>query len=312
MSSSLIVISDLHLKNKEPYLSASKSFLKWLLENYNEDDMLFLGDCFDSSAPMWEIYKVFKEFLLERKSSTYILNGNHDQSKSKGCSLSSFGLLDNVYIFEREENVQIDILNCMMLPFKYDYRTYEQLEGKYDYIFSHIVPVKAQFANEGIEFKNLHGIFIHGHTHIFKEKEYIDEYGNKHIILGVPISTRHLEDQHHQIIKITYDRSKTLEYIDVPFYFKHETIKYGETPTSITNIINVIDAPNKKLVFEKYKEYYIREAGIKLLRTENTEETFKKEFEDANILDKFKKYSSDKALSKEVAECCSTRLLQII
>jgi len=309
---SLIVIGDIHLKNKEPFLSASKKFLNWLSENYNEEDMIFLGDCFDSSSPLWEVYKVFKEFLMNRKALTYILNGNHDKSKNRGCSLSSFNLLDNVTVFEEEEECQIDILNCMLLPFKYNYREYAELEGKYDYIFSHIVPIKAQFSSEGIKFKTLHGIFIHGHTHIFKEKDYLDEYGNKHIILGVPISTRHAEDQHHQIIEINYDRNKTLEYIDVPFYFKHETVSYGEVPESKENIINVIDAPNKKLVFEKYKEYYIREAGIKLLRTENTQGTFKQEFESANILQKFQKYSADKNLSKEVSEECSTRLSQII
>lgn len=304
----MIIIGDLHLKNKEPYLSASKKFLDYLTEQYDDVNMIFLGDVFDSSAPIWEVYKIFKEFLLKRKAYTYILNGNHDMSKSKGCSLSSFNLLDKIKVFEEEEVIEIDDLNCLMLPFKYDYKSYENLEGKYDFIFTHIMPVETQFANEGLEFSKLKGCFIHGHNHI--QLDYTDKYPNQHCILGVPLPTRHGEDQDHRIMKID-DKGK-LEIIKVPFYFKHETIKYGETPSSTTNIINVIDAPNKKLVYEKYKEYYIRDAGIKLLRTENTQESFKAEFEEGNILDKFKKYSSDKALSKEVAECCSTRLLGII
>ena len=63
---------------------------------------------------------------------------------------------------------------------------------------------------------------------------------------------------------------------------------------------------------EKYKDYYIRDAGIKLLRTENTAETFKEAFEHSTILDKFKGYAKDKGLSKEVLECCSQRLSQIV
>jgi len=308
---SLIIVSDLHLKNKEPFLSASRKFLNWLNENYSSYKLLFLGDCFDSSAPIWEVYSIFKEFLLSRSNHTYLLQGNHDLSKSKGCALSSFGLLDEISVYEDKAEVfTTDNLNCLILPFKYDYKDYSHIEGNFDFIFSHIVPTKVQFANEGIDFPNIKGIFIHGHTHIFKEKEYIDTYMNKHIILGVPLSTRNGEDQKHQIIEI--DDNKNITYIDVPYYFKYETINYGEEPTNKNNILNIINAPNRKLVFEKYKDYYIREEGIELLRTETTKEDYKKEFESANILQKFKKYAEDKGLSKEVLECCSTKLSQIV
>jgi predicted phosphodiesterase len=305
---SLIVVGDLHLKNKVPFFQYQKEFLDWLLSNYNDKVIMILGDIFDSSSPIWEVYKEFKEFLLKRNNETHIIVGNHDISKSKGCSLSAFNLIDKVTVYEDKSEMYIENINCIILPYNYSYKEYEKLEGEFDFIFTHITPTEVQFANEGIEFPNLKGIFVHGHTHI--QNLYRDKYNNIHYILGVPIESRHLENQQHHIMEI--DSDKNIKLIDVPFFFTHETVKYGDIPSNKRNIINVIDAPNKKLVYEKYKDYYIRDTGIKLLRTENTAETFKEAFEHSNILDKFKTYAVDKGLSKEVLECCSQKLLQIV
>lgn len=304
---SFFCIGDLHLKNKEPFLKSTKEFLNWLNENYANEELILLGDIFDSSAPIWPIYKIFKEFLLKRKNITHILEGNHDLSKNKGSALSAFQLIDNVFIYEDETSTIIDNMNCLMLPFKYDYKIYQELEGNFDFIFTHLMPQETQFADEGVSFPKLKGTFLHGHHHI--QSNFYDIYNNIHYILGIPISTRHLEDQNHRILKIENNK---IEIIKVPIYFQYETINYGEEPKNKNNILNIINAPNKKLVYEKYKDYYIRETGIKLLRTENTETLFKQEFEKATILEKFKKYSIDRNLSKEVSEECSSRLLTII
>lgn len=307
MSLSLICIGDLHLKNKEPFLSTSQDFLNWLIENHNDNEMILLGDVFDSSAPVWEVYKIFKDFLLKRKNMTYLIKGNHDDSKMKGDSLSSFDLFDNVKVFEIKETIQIQSYNCLILPFTHDYKSYEELEGKCDFIFTHITPTECQFANEGIEFPKLKGLFIHGHTHM--QKDFVDKFANQHCVLGTPYETRHLENQNHRLLKIKEGKVETIQ---VPFFFTHETINYGDEPTNNKNILNVKNAPNRKLVYEKYRNYYIRENGIELLRTESTQEDFKKEFEKSNILDKFKMYAKDKGLSQEVLECCSIRLSKIL
>jgi len=303
----MICCSDLHLKNKEPFLKSTKQFLNWLNDNYCNEELILLGDIFDNSTPVWSVYKIFKEFLLKRKNITHILEGNHDLSKNKGSALSAFQLIDNVFVYEDATSVIIDNMNCLMLPFKYDYKTYQDLEGNFDFIFTHLMPQETQFADEGVSFPNLKGCFFHGHHHL--QSSFIDNYNNQHHIVGIPVSTRHLEDQNHKIFKIN---NKQIEIIKVPIYFQYETINYGEEPSNKNNILNIINVPNKKLVYEKYKDYYIREAGIKLLRTENTESSFKQEFEKATILEKFKKYSIEKILSKEVSEECSSRLLSII
>lgn len=305
---SLIVVGDLHLKLKEPFFQVSKQFLNWLDETYRFQEMIFVGDIFDSSSPMWIVYKEFKEFLMKRRNYTYIVKGNHDTSKNKGCSLSAFNLIDNVIVYEDYQEVEIQNHKCLILPFIYDYKSFQDLSGEYDFIITHLMPKEFQFGDEGVEFSKLKGKFIHGHHHI--RADFQDRFNNEHIIVGVPYETRNGEAQSHRIIEIKNDKS--ICEIDAPLFFTHETVSYGQEPSSKMNIINVVDAPSKQMVYDKYKEYYIRDTGIKLLRTENTKESFKQEFESANILEKFKKYSQENNLSKEVSEECSSRLSRII
>ena len=244
--------------------------------------------------------------MLNKIDKTYILNDNHANSKNKGSSIIAFDFED-VYSYLDFEEVDIEGIKCLMLPFNYDYRKYSELEGRYDFIFTHITPVECQFANEGLLFPKLKGTFIHGHTHL--PMEFVDKYNNKHIVLGVPLPTRHLEAFDHKIIEI---KNKEIHYINVPFYFKYETIEYGTIPENKNNIYNIINAPSKKLALEKYKDYYIRNHGIKLLRNEFNHETLKDEFESGNILSKFNTFIVEKQLSEEVAKCCSEKIQQII
>ena len=303
----MIVVGDIHAKSKEPFYSAIKSFFKWLIENYKNEEIVFLGDIFDTSSPHGEIEKEIINLISQFKHS-HLITGNHDRSNIKGNTLIPHVLHDNISVYEDATEVIIDNVKCFMLPFRNNDQEYPILAGRYDYIFTHITPVEVQFANEGIKFPNLEGIFIHGHTHI--QSEFIDEYGHKHYVLGVPIETRHLEAQKHKIVEISSNKEMT--FIDVPFYFTHETVEYGEEPTSKNNILNIINAPNKKLVYEKYSNYYIRDNGITILRTEASKEVFKTSFEKSNILQKFKFYAQDKGLSQEVITECSQRLSKII
>jgi len=308
---SFIHVGDIHCKEKQPFKQASLNFLNWLLENYKEETIIQGGDFFDSSSHqhkyMDEIIQIISQFKDFR-----IINGNHDQSARLGSILFPLRQHKNITIYDGIFEIIIDDINLILLPFQNSYKDYENLkveDYRFDYSINHFTPIQEAFSNEGIELKfkvNTAHIFNHIHRH----REFIDNFGNNVLITGSIMDTRFGEQGWEKNI---YRVSKeSYEKISVPQFFTYETVSYGEVPESKDNIINVIDAPNKKLVFEKYKEYYIREAGIKLLRTENTQGTFKQEFESTNILQKFKKYSIDKALSKEVSEECSSRLLNII
>jgi hypothetical protein len=303
-----LIISDLHLKEKEPFKKYQQQFLNWLLQKYNNEIFILLGDCFDNSTPTWDVYSMFKDFLLKRKNITYISKGNHCSSRIKGCALNGIHLMEDVKVFFEKEECDIDGYKCLFLPFIYDSmkEQYEKLEGNYDFIFTHITPEKAAFGEEGIKFnKNLIGTFFHGHIHMFNEKCYKDSYGNINYIQGVPISTRNGEDQEHIIIQIDHD--KKIEFIKVPHYFSYETIEYPNLPESKNNIINVINAPSYASVIDKYKDYYIRQEGIELKIEEGMDQTVS--FEQGNIKEKFVKFCIDNNIANDVKNCCLEYLI---
>lgn len=259
----MIIIGDLHIKEKEPYRKSIFSFLEWLNENYPEEHLVLLGDVFDSSTPKWENYSEFEKFLENRNKTTYIVQGNHEYSKRKGSALEGIHLSKKVKVFFEKEEIEIDGINCLMLPYIYSSmkEEYEELQGEYDYIFTHITPVEQAFKDEGIQLhKNLKAkSIIHGHTHIQTE---FQNNNIKHIVLGVPIPTRHLEDdQEHKILNINKSGIKEIK---VPFYFKYETIEFGDEPSNENNILNIRNAPSFNVLFEKYKNYYIRKEGTTL------------------------------------------------
>jgi len=330
MKNKIIVIGDLHLKNKQPYMKYQQKFLDWLLDEYSSDtdriDMIFLGDIYDNSSPHWTIVDMFHQFLIERsnnsnnRSNIFILNGNHDTSRIKGCSLLPFNNIPNVIAIDDKIEINIKGLKCLFLPHKHNYKEYAELENKVDYIFSHVMTEKRQFANEGVSFENLHGCFIYGHDHM--QGDFMDKNGNNHFILGVPYETRHLECQKHRILEINIqegefssdvlNRVTSIKEIDVPQFFTHETIIYGEFPENKDNILNIIDAPSRKAVYEKYADYYIRPSGIKLLQTELTIEDHNKEFTHSSLLKRFNQFVKEFNVSKEVAELCSSKIISCI
>jgi hypothetical protein len=147
---------------------------------------------------------------------------------------------------------------CLILPWKYNHKEeYESLEGKFDFVFTHITPQECAFADEGLVFNKLKGCFIHGHTHV--QKDFLDKNVNQHCVLGVPFPTRNLENQDYRVLKID---NKKIETIKVPIWFEYETLEYGEQPKSKNNILNIKNAPSIDSCYDLYKDCYIRDEGI--------------------------------------------------
>ena len=167
---SIIIVGDTHLKSNSPFWDAQKKLLSWLNENFINEKLVLLGDCFDTSSPMWHVYSEFKNFLMKRKNMTYILQGNHSLSKRKGSALKGLHLLDNVKVFFEKEEIEIEGHKCLFMPHVYGdlKETYKNVKGQFNYIFTHLMPWFAPFSQEtGIHFsENLKGTFIHGHEHI--------------------------------------------------------------------------------------------------------------------------------------------------
>ena len=60
--SKIVVLPDLHIKDKVPYKYAVENFMLWFSEqNFNNEDNIFiqLGDLFDSAFPSPKCYDMF-------------------------------------------------------------------------------------------------------------------------------------------------------------------------------------------------------------------------------------------------------------
>lgn len=259
----MIVIGDTHFKNEQPFLYHQLNFLQWL-EQFKDEEMLFLGDIFDNSVPMWTVYQTFKKFLIEcRNAPTHILQGNHDYSKRKGSSVKAFELLDNVHVYtDAEEFTIIEGFKCLALPWKYNTDNYNDVQFSGDFCFTHTMPKEEAFGNEYVDLSHIDANLIYGHIHLQRLS-----YKNK-LIIGVPIWTKKGE-QNNPIIRIK--ENKEIEYIKHPIDFSLEQIEFGEVITNKYNIYEILNAPDSRSIFEQYKDAHIRIDGctFKQFQTEN-------------------------------------------
>ena len=278
----MIVIGDLHLTDKSLYRKAQGKLLQYLLENFDGEVLIFLGDIFNTSAPLWNTYSMFKEFLTNRKGYTHILSGNHDQSRFKGNALNGIHLMDNVTVYFCETEVVIDGVKCLMLPYQNNMEHYPEIKFNGDYVFCHFTNPEDQFANEGIELLGVgNAKQIYGHTHT--SVEYPDK--NK-IVLGVPMVTRNGESNGHllkisskianaselknKIIPVDENIEEvlktytSLEKIKLPIFFDIQDIEYGESIPNPDYLYNIKNAPSFDALYDMYSIDYIRKEGITL------------------------------------------------
>jgi len=291
----MIVIGDLHLKYKEPYWKAQKKFLNWLKSKFDNEEWVFLGDIYDTVYPHWEVYETFHNLVNDRKEKTYLLMGNHDFSKFKGNSLKPHFKKEVVEIIEKIAKYEINSYKCLFLSYNFsDYSSNSNLFTEdYDFVFSHLTHPKEAFGNEGVDLEFINSkYYIYGHIHTFK-------IYNNHIILGSPLPTRNLEIPQN-ILQI--NENFKLEYIKVPSFLKIENLKYGEEPPNKDWLYNIYDAPSFDSVYENYKDYYIREEGIKL---KESNEIIKEDltFASFSLKDKFLAFAKQENLSDDIINC---------
>jgi DNA repair exonuclease SbcCD nuclease subunit len=296
----IIVVSDIHAKNEEPYRSAINKFFECLeLYNNKETTFIFLGDIFDVSLPHNEIRAEITSYF--KKMDAIIITGNHDTSKRNGNSLLSLKHHTNIIVYEKETEFEVAGYRCLALPHQYDMKHYSELTGEYDFVFTHITPkgCSADFG-DGVELKVKAKYFFHGHIHnneIIKKED-----GVFHYIPGVPIPTRHGEQIHQNWI---YEIGENFKHspIIIPKYFTYETIEYGTMPETKDNILNIIKAPSIQQVYDMYNGYYIRKEGIQLELVGDGKDQ-KVSFERGSVIDKFVKYSDVQNIDNVIKNTC--------
>ncbi|MCP4650343.1 MAG: hypothetical protein GY853_09740 [PVC group bacterium] len=293
---SIIVISDLHIKNKEPYLSATIKFFDWLLENYKDEIIIQLGDLFDESSPHNDLRNMANKYLTQFKK-VYTIAGNHDYSKIKGLATLQFSEFNNVFVYDKPTIIEIENMKCLMLPYLYTNmkEQYEQLRGRYDYVFTHITPPECEFGDEGIQL-NMDSVYIHGHTHT--QLDFLDNRKQQHYVLGVPTTTRHLE--HEQVHRIAEIKDDKVSFIEVPQYFTFRTVEYGDEIKEEwkNDIINVKNAPSMNSVHDKYKGFNIRDSGISLKEFNEDSDDAVFEFSEDALQKYFSEFSKEEDLPR--------------
>jgi hypothetical protein len=273
----IVIVSDIQIKNKEPFRSAINKFFVYLRDTWNTSNttFIFLGDLFETSATHHDIVDEILEHLLNL-NQVILITGNHDaKNRQRGNILKPFRHHKNVKVIFDPTVLKIDNYKFLFIPFLYkdQKERVEKLTGQFDYICTHVEHLQIAFDKvNSIDFnKELKGTFFHGHIHVLKDRDYFDINGNQHHVVGVPIPVKHLEDQQqHRIVLIDENKYR---FENVPFYFKYETINYGDEPSSKDNILNIKNVPSIADVFSKYKDYHIREDGIELKVDENSEQT---------------------------------------
>lgn len=296
--SKIIFIGDVHLKSKQPYMDASFDFLNYIKERYPNDTLVFTGDLFDNTFPHFEmlIDRLLKVLITFPK--VYIVTGNHEifdsrTTKKMGNPLIPLNHISGIRVFTRREEIEIDGLKFLMLPYLYDVgkmkSEYESIRGSYDFVVSHVAYPGTNFgAMDEIDLSNIDSqVFIYGHIHEPKEIK-------NHYIIGVPVSTRHGEQVWKKQIGI-FDLDTDKFYLEpIPNFVEYETVNFGEYPKNKNSIISVRKSPSILSVLEFYEGYHIRRKGISLSEeVENVSYNQQKDFLNFSLMSNFQEFSSD-------------------
>jgi hypothetical protein len=299
---SIIVVGDIQIQNQEPQRSSCLKFLQWLLENHKDDTILQAGDFFDKSSIHHNLTDEVLEILMQFKDFR-ILSGNHDFSDRLGNILKPWRHYNNITIYTKQTEFEIDGISFIVLPsLPYNEKEeYEKIEGQWDYSICHFTPIQEAFGGEGIELKfktNIAHLFAHIHRH----REFIDNFGNKALITGSVINYRYGEQEWEKnIYKIT---KEGYEKIKVPFFFTYETLEFGQEPSDPNNILNIKEVPSWEELHKKYGNYNIRREGLEFIQTEENLTFDRKEFEHSDLAQKFNIFSIDAGIPKNVEERC--------
>lgn len=309
MFKGLMVCSDLHFKRfpNSPYNKGLDKLLRYFLEKYADYVWVFTGDFFDDDVMHYGVITHAVKLLDMHDKPKYIVTGNHE--------LGNYG---NILAPLRYSKINIEYEHKIRtvgdykvqffpyLPKVRDMKIYENCEDESDITISH-------FALPGQNFGNLDEIklkckakicHINGHIHLPFQSSIDDQI---YLTPGVPQCTRNLE-QHHkpQIVRIE-DGKYNMD--DLPVYFTIEDLKFGEKPKYENSIINVIDAPSMDVVRMEYKDFNVREEGVKLKRTEIDVKSKVENVLHKDIDIKWITWATENKKSKEVMDAVSSYLI---
>ena len=263
----MVIIGDVHWKDSIPYKNGLIKLFNWLVEKYKNETIIFTGDYFDSCNLNFETYNTGIDYALAFKQ-TFIISGNHESNdkRKKNCLIPFTNKFPNLHIILDEPIIKsIEGKNILLIPFT---KKIKELESKLqdfknkqiDLIICHQSPIGDNMGHEEIDLTDFKADVIYGHIHSFKQRSF--DY--KHVIIGVPQTTRELEQN---INKYIIEYTDKIDIKEIPTFFDIQTIEYGETAKE-GYLLNVKNAPSIESVYTLYPEKYIRNDGISIVQTE--------------------------------------------
>jgi predicted phosphodiesterase len=259
----ILFIGDNHFKDHPSFLEGLRRLYKeHFIPNYKDCTLILTGDVLDSAVKVrWNLYNEIIE-LLKQFKSVHIVTGNHDISDTTGNCLLPLMHQGNFTVYTQPTEVTIESHTFLMLPHTTheQMKSYEEMEGEYDYIVTHFAPPGKAWGVGEIELKKLKArqAVIYGHIHDYEI--YRDRNDNFNLIIGVPQTTRNGETRRKMYGVI--HPSGEYELRECPVFFDILTIPYGLIPEDKTMMYNVVDAPSIDVALDFYKDFLIRREGI--------------------------------------------------
>ena len=256
-----LFFGDWHITDKDDliYFKGHLKLMRWLEEQYNLSNTIFIqaGDLFDKDVIHHEdVMSPTIDFLLKFKEC-HLIQGNHDKDK-KGSILAPLSKHLSLNVYSSFQETLIDSFSFGMFPHFYDYEDnhlYEDNETIYDFRVIHRHPKGFNAGKEETAFK-VHAKYatFYGHYHEPKGEA-----------IGIPQTTREGEQNWKKRFFEFDTETEILTEREAPVFFTIQTISYGEKIYNKDYLYNVIEAPSKKVVKEKYPDVKIRRNGIKLI-----------------------------------------------
>lgn len=315
--SKIVVIGDIHFKTEpKPFHDGLMNlFYEHIIPTYKNDTLILTGDVLDSASKVrWDLYdemiNIFSKF-----HQVHIVVGNHDYSDTVGNALKPLAKLSNISLYPKETDIVINGLKFLFLPYQdleYMQKIYTDYVWEGDYCVTHIAPPNSSFGIGEIELKGIkvNKAIIHGHIHTYSE--FTDTLKNKNIILGVPQTTRNLEQ--HSLKKVCIIENGNYSLVPLPEYYTIQDVVFGEFPENKNNLINVLEAPSKKAVFDMYKDYHVRLEGIQV-KTNSEELSISlddiKNKNESLLESRIAKFYKEREISTEIQNCINSYLLKV-
>ena len=273
--SRVVIVGDCHWKRDptSPYTRGLEKLFNYMMkEAYKDDNIIFTGDYFDETFTHSDTRYIAEAFLVEHGKQVAIVTGNHELSSSFGNALIPLKNL-GIQVFSEPTNVIFGGYKVQFLPYlkKVSFmKEYGKITEECDFSVSHVSPPGMNWGNPDEISLNFKAKIGHFYGHIHEPHEFTNEAGT-HVVIGVPQPTRQGEQYHQPRVIVIEDGKWRSE--DLPVFFTIEEVKYGEQPKSKDNVINIVDAPSLEQVRETYKDFNVREEGVKVLRTIEKKDT---------------------------------------